>query len=215
MYREKELTDAEFERDVSRWSDESNRCYIATTPPMRERACRQQLREHGMTVFLPECIDLTERLIPRSGNRMGRLKRRRVAMFPGYLFLCFNARTDSWAGIDRTEATLMCLDDGTPIRLDAKARSIITRLQALTEVWEGPIGVRRSGKGRYTILDEVPAPDEWQRLFEIGQQVRINEGAFQGFTAILLDETRAEVKIQLSIFGREMVPTTMDKRAVS
>src|SRR6185312_7005662 len=90
MYREKELTDAEFERDVSRWSDESNRCYIATTPPMRERACRKQLREQGMTVFLPECIDLSERVTARMrhGNRrLDRIKRRRTPIYPGYLFL--------------------------------------------------------------------------------------------------------------------------------
>ena len=154
--------------------------YVVRTRPRQERRARRELRQLGLSIWLPV-------LRERGPERRGRPRERSVAYFCGYAFVGVPAGAEDFGAI--------CGADGVAdvLRVAHEPRRVpVGLLQAIADRLAGQEAERAEGEA------DPDAPS-----FDLGQVVRIEDGPFASLMAHvvgLLSGGRVEVEVE--IFGR-------------
>lgn len=153
--------------------------HVVETHDKFERIVRDGLRRKGFNIYLP--------MIPVQRRHARRTIERMEPVLLGYLFVQFDRATQELDPIinhigvarlvsfDRSEPAVVPLDELD--RLDRK-------VQAMRAEFED----RRRGKANH--------------LFKSGDQVRVKDGMWMGFIALLDKVKGDELQLRLDIFGR-------------
>ena len=151
--------------------------YLVYTKPRQEEVARAQLERQGYLVYLPRARQLRR----RQGRRVIAVE----PLFPRYLFINLDTKTDNWGPI-RSTLGVACL-----VRFGLLPALIPDALVHFLKDREGAAG-----------LHEWAEPD-----YREGDRVQVVEGAFHGYTGILMARnSRERVVVLLDILGRP-VPT--------
>lgn len=151
--------------------------YLVYTKPRQEEVARVQLERQNYTVYLPRARQARR----RQGRRVMTIE----PLFPRYLFIHLDSQIDNWAPI-RSTLGVACL-----VRFGQLPALIPSSLVRFLKDREGVAG-----------LHEWAEPD-----YHEGDRVQVVEGAFQGYTGILMARTsRERVVVLLELLGRP-VPT--------
>jgi len=148
-----------------------------------ESKVAQSIREQAVQIGLDDLIE--EVLVPMEEvvqMRRGAKVNAERKFFPGYVLAKMEMSDEAWHLVKDTPKVTGFLGAGnkpTPIS-EAEAQRILHQVQE---------GVER------------PKPSV---TFEIGEQVRVADGPFTSFNALVedVDEERARLKVAVSIFGR-------------
>lgn len=146
--------------------------YLVYSKPQQEEIALANLVRQNYGVYLPR--------VRQVRKRQGRFGTTIQPLFPRYLFISLDVQADNWGPIRSTLGVAALVRFGQePARVPDE---LIDFLKA-----------RESGVGLH----------EWaEQTFEIGQRVRVMEGAFRGFEGILLARTsRERVLLLLDILG--------------
>lgn len=201
-----------------------SRWYLAHTHARSDRAARHHLQAVGYRVYYPAVRRLRsmprDRLSKKQRAMAGMIKRSVLEpLFPRYLFLQLDLRTDPWRDVFRMTGIsgLACMGD-MPSPVPAgfvegiQAREQGGALPHQTLVAELLFGL---GNESRMIAEPVPPAQPGVALpYEVGERVRINDGAFAGFDASIeampsqaeigeLDES-ARVALLAALFGRQV-----------
>lgn len=118
-----------------------------------------------------------------------------VSLFPGYILAAFDRDNDQWGGVKRAPGVigLVPIVGERPIPIPImEADRLISRLDT-DGFW----------------IDK-PEEKPWQkRPLEIGQTVRVADGAFTGFPAMVELSEGERVRVLVEIFGRH-TPVELD-----
>ena len=141
--------------------------YLIQTKPRQEAAAEKNLERQGYTVYLP--ITLVRQ------RRRGKSSTEPGPMFPRYLFIYLGDGIDDWGPIRSTIGVLKLVRFGQiPARVPDK---LISELRS-----------REDARG----IQILPA-----RKYQIGDKVRISEGLFEGYEAIIHAKSARERTILL------------------
>ena len=148
-----------------------------------EKKVAQSLQEQsvvkGMEEFFDEILVPTEEVVEmRRGTKVNSERK----FFPGYVLVNMELNEDSYHLVKNTPKVTGFLGAGNkPVPISqAEADRILHQVKE---------GVER------------PKPSV---TFEVGEEVRVNDGPFQSFNGQVedVDEERARLKVSVSIFGR-------------
>ncbi len=148
-----------------------------------EKKVAQSLQEQsvtkGMEEFFDEILVPTEEVVEmRRGSKVNSERK----FFPGYVLVNMELNEDTYHLVKNTPKVTGFLGAGNkPVPISqAEADRILHQVKE---------GVER------------PKPSV---TFEIGEEVRVNDGPFQSFNGQVedVDEDRARLKVSVSIFGR-------------
>ncbi len=161
----------------------ATRWYIVNTYSNFEKKVAESIREKADQTGLAE--EFEEVLVPTEEvveMRRGRKVTSERKFFPGYVLLKANLTDEAYHLVKETPKVTGFL--GSQAKPVPVSQAEIDRI--LSQVQEG--------------IDS-PKPTI---LFEIGEQVRVMDGPFQSFTGTVeeVDEERARLKVEVSIFGR-------------
>jgi transcriptional antiterminator NusG len=140
---------------------------------------REQAKQRGLTDHFEEVMVPTEKVVE---VRRGRKVDAERKFFPGYVLVKMEMTDQAYHLIKNTPKVTGFLGSGdkpTPIS-EKEAMAILQQVQE---------GV------------EHPKPSV---SFEVGENVRVADGPFASFNGVVqeVDEERARVKVEVSIFGR-------------
>ena len=143
------------------------------------QSIREQAQQTGLDGLIEEVLVPMEEVVQMRRGAKVRAERK---FFPGYVLAKMEMTDDAWHLIKDTPKVTGFLGAGnkpSPIS-EAEAQRILHQVQE---------GVER------------PKPSV---TFEIGEQVRVSDGPFTSFNALVedVDEERARLKVAVSIFGR-------------
>lgn len=161
----------------------ATRWYIVNTYSNFEKKVAEAIREKadqtGLADEFEEVLVPTEEVVEM---RRGRKVTSERKFFPGYVLLKANLTDEAYHLVKETPKVTGFL--GSQSKPVPVSQAEIDRI--LSQVQEG--------------IDS-PKPTV---LFEIGEQVRVMDGPFQSFTGTVeeVDEERARLKVEVSIFGR-------------
>ena len=149
------------------------RWYLVYSKPRQEALAKQNLERQGYTTYLP--------LFRTPRKRLGRRIVRIEPMFPRYLFIHLDTKTDNWAPIRST------IGVNTLVRFGMTPSPVPEDLIELLKQREDSGGVQ-----------DIP-----MHQFNEGQRVRIEEGPFMGYEGIFLAKTgQQRVLVLLDIVGK-------------
>ncbi len=147
---------------------------------------REQAGQRGLADLFDEILVPTEKVVE---VRRGRKVDAERKFFPGYVLVKMALTDDAYHLIKNTpKVTGFLGSDNRPMPIsEAEANRIIHQVQE---------GVER------------PKPSV---TFEIGEQIRVSDGPFASFNGFVqeVDEERARLKVEVSIFGRA-VPVDLE-----
>jgi transcription termination/antitermination protein NusG len=159
------------------------RWYVVHVYSGFESKVAQSIREQAQQTGLDELIE--EVLVPMEEvvqMRRGAKVNAERKFFPGYVLAKMEMTDDAWHLVkDTPKVTGFLGADNRPSPIsESEAQRILHQVQE---------GVER------------PKPSV---TFEIGEQVRVSDGPFTSFNAMVedVDEERARLKVAVSIFGR-------------
>lgn len=112
----------------------------------------------------------------------------RTRLYPGYIFIEMIMTDETWNLVKNTPNVVNFVSNGgQPIELKPKEIKALLRLVGLEE------------------YEEKARPIKVEVDFEVNEMVRINSGPFEDFVGKIteIDPERQEVKVVVSIFGRE------------
>jgi len=162
----------------------SGRWYVLHVYSGFEQKVAKDIREKAAKQGLAEAIH--EILIPK--EEVTELKRgKRVAsernVFPGYVMIKMDLSDDAWHLIKNTAKVTGFLGSGNKPQAISE-----TEAARLMQQLTSPEGA----SARRTVT------------FDIGEEVRINEGAFASMVGIVdeVDDEKGRMKVSVSIFGR-------------
>jgi len=144
-----------------------------------------QARRKGLSDQIEQIVVPTEKVVE---VRRGRKVDAERKFFPGYVLVRANLTDEVFSLIKNTPKVTGFLGDSRPVPItDAEADRILHQVQE---------GVDR------------PKPSV---TFEIGEAVRVSDGPFASFSGSVqeVDEERARLKVEVSIFGRA-VPVDLE-----
>jgi len=159
------------------------RWYVVHVYSGFESKVAQSIREQAQQTGLDELIE--EVLVPMEEvvqMRRGAKVNAERKFFPGYVLAKMEMTDDAWHLVkDTPKVTGFLGADNKP--------SPISESEAQRILHQDQEGVER------------PKPSV---IFEIGEQVRVSDGPFTSFNAMVedVDEERARLKVAVSIFGR-------------
>ena len=154
-------------------SSEEKRWYLVYTKARQEGLANQNLQQQGFTSYLPMANQ------PRRRN--GRVIIRVEPLFPRYLFISLDTKTDNWAPIRSTMGV------SSLVRFGMNPAIVPTELVALIAKRDNEFGVQR-----------LPI-----KQFESGDKVRITDGPMMGYEGIFLAKSSQErVIILLNIVNK-------------
>jgi transcription termination/antitermination protein NusG len=167
----------------------SKRWYIVHAYSNFENKVAQSIKDQAAQRHLSEKFD--EVLVPTEKVvevRRGRKVDAERKFFPGYVMVRANLTDAVFSLIKNTPKVTGFLGDSKPVPISDKEAE-----QILHQVQEGV---------------ERPKPSV---TFEIGEQVRVSDGPFASFNGFVqeVDEERARLKVEVSIFGRA-VPVDLE-----
>jgi transcriptional antiterminator NusG len=145
----------------------------------------QKAKQKGLWESFEKILVPTEKVVE---VRRGRKVDAERKFFPGYVLVRANLTDAVFSLIKNTPRVTGFLGDSKPVPItDAEADRILHQVQE---------GVER------------PKPSI---TFEIGEQVRVSDGPFASFNGFVqeVDEERARLKVEVSIFGRA-VPVDLE-----
>jgi transcription termination/antitermination protein NusG len=157
--------------------------YIVHTYSNFEKKVAEAIREKADTVGLSD--EFEEVLVPTEEvveMRRGRKVSSERKFFPGYVLVKANLTDEAYHLVkDTPKVTGFLGSQNKPVPVSQAEVDVI-----LNQVQEGV---------------ERPKPTI---MFEIGEQVRVMDGPFQSFSGTVeeVDEERARLKVEVSIFGR-------------
>lgn len=157
--------------------------YIVHTYSNFEKKVAEAIREKADTTGLAD--EFEEVLVPTEEVvevRRGRKINSERKFFPGYVLIKANLTDEAYHLVKDTPKVTGFL--GTQNKPVPVSQAEVDRI--LNQVQEGA---------------ERPKPTV---MFEIGEQVRVMDGPFQSFSGVVeeIDEERARLKVEVSIFGR-------------
>ncbi|HEY5816795.1 MAG TPA: transcription termination/antitermination protein NusG [Mesorhizobium sp.] len=142
-------------------------------------------KRKGLTDQIEQIVVPTEKVVEvRRGRKIDAERK----FFPGYVLVRANLSDAVFSLIKNTPKVTGFLGDSKPVPItDKEAERILNQVQE---------GVER------------PKPSI---TFEIGEQVRVSDGPFASFNGFVqeVDEERARLKVEVSIFGRA-VPVDLE-----
>jgi transcriptional antiterminator NusG len=145
------------------------------------QAIREQAEQKGLADQFEEVLVPTEEVVEvKRGAKVSSERK----FFPGYVLVKMELTDETWHLVKNTAKVTGFLGGGgrgRPVPMsDAEAMHIKRQVQE---------GVER------------PKPSI---TFEIGEQVRVSDGAFTSFNGVVeeVDEEKARIKVAVSIFGR-------------
>ena len=161
----------------------AHRWYVVHVYSGFERKIAQSLREQAVQKQMDKLI--TDVLVPaeevvevRRGSKVNTERK----FFPGYVLVKMELTDDTWHLIMNTPKVTGVLGaKGKPSPIsETEAQRILHQVQE---------GVERPKRAI---------------IFEIGEQVRVNDGPFTSFTGFVeeVDEEKGRLKVAVSIFGR-------------
>ncbi|MFU0505682.1 transcription termination/antitermination protein NusG [Pseudaminobacter sp. NGMCC 1.201702] len=142
-------------------------------------------RQKGLSDLIEQIVVPTEKVVE---VRRGRKVDAERKFFPGYVLVRANLTDAVFSLIKNTPKVTGFLGDSKPVPItDKEADRILHQVQE---------GVER------------PRPSV---TFEIGEQIRVSDGPFASFNGFVqeVDEERARLKVEVSIFGRA-VPVDLE-----
>lgn len=142
-------------------------------------------KQKGLAGEIEQIVVPTEKVVE---VRRGRKVDAERKFFPGYVLVRANLTDAVFSLIKNTPKVTGFLGDSKPVPItDKEAERILHQVQE---------GVER------------PKPSV---TFEIGEQVRVSDGPFASFNGTVqeVDEERARLKVEVSIFGRA-VPVDLE-----
>lgn len=142
-------------------------------------------KQKGLSELIEQIIVPTEKVVE---VRRGRKVDAERKFFPGYVLVRATLTDAVFSLIKNTPKVTGFLGDSKPVPItDKEAERILHQVQE---------GVER------------PKPSV---TFEIGEQVRVSDGPFASFNGTVqeVDEERARLKVEVSIFGRA-VPVDLE-----
>jgi transcriptional antiterminator NusG len=142
-------------------------------------------KQKGLGGEIEQIVVPTEKVVE---VRRGRKVDAERKFFPGYVLLKANLTDAVFSLVKNTPKVTGFLGDSKPVPItEAEAQRILNQVQE---------GVER------------PKPSV---TFEIGEQVRVSDGPFASFNGTVqeVDEERARIKVEVSIFGRA-VPVDLE-----
>jgi transcriptional antiterminator RfaH len=147
--------------------------YLVYAKPRQETVARENLERQGYKTYLP--------LVSQTRRRQGRRVTTVGPMFPRYLFIYLDSRSDNWA----------------PIRSTRGVVSLVRFGQAAAKVPDDLISTLH---GREDERGVMTLPTEEYRA---GSRVRIMDGSFSGYQGVFLAKTgRDRVVLLLDILGK-------------
>lgn len=162
----------------------SKRWYVVHAYSGYEKKVKSALEErvelHGMQEFFGEVLVPTEEVVEMRGGQKRKSERK---FFPGYVLVQMDLNDDSWHLVKETPRVMGFIggkaDKPAPIT-DREADAILQRVQ-----------------------DGADAPRP-KTLFEAGEIVRVTDGPFNDFNAVVesVDYERSRLQVAVQIFGR-------------
>jgi transcriptional antiterminator NusG len=146
---------------------------------------RQKVAQNKLESLFEDVIVPTEKVVEMRRGRKVDAERK---FFPGYVLLKANLTDAVFSLVKNTPKVTGFLGDSKPVPItEAEAQRILNQVQE---------GVER------------PKPSV---TFEIGEQIRVSDGPFASFNGFVqeVDEERARLKVEVSIFGRA-VPVDLE-----
>ncbi|RFC66679.1 MULTISPECIES: transcription termination/antitermination protein NusG [Mesorhizobium] len=142
-------------------------------------------KQKGLSSQIEKIVVPTEKVVEvRRGRKIDAERK----FFPGYVLLKANLTDAVFSLVKNTPKVTGFLGDSKPVPItEAEAERILNQVQE---------GVDR------------PKPSV---TFEIGEQVRVSDGPFASFNGFVqeVDQERARLKVEVSIFGRA-VPVDLE-----
>ncbi|AGB46604.1 MULTISPECIES: transcription termination/antitermination protein NusG [Mesorhizobium] len=142
-------------------------------------------KQKGLSADIEQIVVPTEKVVE---VRRGRKVDAERKFFPGYVLLKANLTDAVFSLVKNTPKVTGFLGDSKPVPItEAEAQRILNQVQE---------GVER------------PKPSV---TFEIGEAIRVSDGPFASFNGFVqeVDEERARLKVEVSIFGRA-VPVDLE-----
>ncbi|AZO58005.1 MULTISPECIES: transcription termination/antitermination protein NusG [unclassified Mesorhizobium] len=142
-------------------------------------------KQKGLSGEIEQIVVPTEKVVE---IRRGRKVDAERKFFPGYVLLKANLTDAVFSLVKNTPKVTGFLGDSKPVPItEAEAQRILNQVQE---------GVER------------PKPSV---TFEIGEAIRVSDGPFASFNGFVqeVDEERARLKVEVSIFGRA-VPVDLE-----
>ena len=142
-------------------------------------------RQKGLSDRIEQIVVPTEKVVEVRRGRKADAERK---FFPGYVLMKANLTDAVFSLVKNTPKVTGFLGDSKPVTItESEAQRILNQVQE---------GVER------------PKPSV---TFEIGEQVRVSDGPFASFSGSVqeVDEERARLKVEVSIFGRA-VPVDLE-----
>jgi transcriptional antiterminator NusG len=146
---------------------------------------RQKVAQNKLQDLFEDVIVPTEKVVEMRRGRKVDAERK---FFPGYVLLKANLTDAVFSLVKNTPKVTGFLGDSKPVPItETEAQRILNQVQE---------GVER------------PKPSV---TFEIGEAIRVSDGPFASFNGVVqeVDEERARLKVEVSIFGRA-VPVDLE-----
>ena len=149
--------------------------YVSQIETNKERTAERLAPSFGIKAFLP--------LIEQKFTASGRVMKRPVLMFPGYLFLNFT-NLDLWKRARREGFVFLNLLGAGAERVQTVADAIVDELKA------------RHVNG------VVPVVDVAKPVLKVGQPIIIERGQYANFRGLVQEASEQRVKVLLTLFNR-------------
>ena len=149
-----------------------------------KEALLQRIKEHNKEAFFGEVLIPTETVQETRGN--GKQRIRQKTSLPGYIFVEMDMSEEAWHLVKDTPKVTGFIGNQTPQEVP---------LPQIENLRRGIVEGAVKPKPRLT--------------FEIGEEVRVLDGAFANFTGTVDDVKmdKQKLKVKVSIFGR---PTSVE-----
>jgi len=146
--------------------------------PKCERKAAEAVRRKGLATYLPRRLD------ERRVRRTDRTRVLELPLFPRYLFARLNHHADLYRLHQVPEIEAVLSNNGSPLRIPSDA---IEDLMAAQDM------------GLFdTFRQRGP-------IFEAGEHVRIAEGPFANFPAVIASISTSSARVVVSLFGSDAV----------